>query len=207
MTLQQKAERMTALAKAADPGRALAEAVEEGRIKTGAILKAVGIDPGNPMHQAALLIAQRYDMDPLLKHVLVLPQGGPYITRDGYLHVAHRSGQLDGIEVVSETDDGSHYEAKVAVWRKDMGRPFTFTGRAAKNERNARDMALARAERRALKRAFNISGDTEPGDDVQPLGQPPIDVAYAPLTPIDAPDTPAVLDVLELDPADDEVAS
>lgn len=152
-----------ALRKASDPGTALAEAVQDGTVKMNAILKAVNIDASKPEHQAALLVAQRYGLDPLMSHVLVLPQGSkPYISRDGYLHVAHRSGQLDGIEVLEEGETPTEFSAKVAVWRKDMSRAFVFTAtypKSGQNKQYAREMAITRAERRALKRAFNISDD------------------------------------------------
>ena len=73
-----------------------------------------------------------HGLDPVLKHVIVLPNAGANITRDGLLHVAHRSGQLDGIVVDQEptlSDDGRVWVARVSVWRKDMGHPFTFPGR------------------------------------------------------------------------------
>ena len=63
-----------------------------------ALLKAIGLDRAAPeQREIALHIANRYDLDLLLKH-LVLIEGRPYITRDGLLHIAHRSGVLDGIE-------------------------------------------------------------------------------------------------------------
>lgn len=181
-----------ALAKAAEPARALAEAVADGKVQMTPILKAVGIDPSNTQHQAMLLVAQKYDMDPLMGHVMVLPKGGkPYITRDGYLHVAHRSGQLDGIEVLEETETPTAYRAKVAVWRKDMSRPFTFTADYPKNGGNkefAKEMALTRAERRALKRAFNISDDIAQGEVVAiDAYDAPVVVEHVDVTVVDTP--------------------
>lgn len=149
------------LAKAAAPGTALAEAVAEGRLKMSPILAAVGIDPRNPTHQAALLAAEKYQLDPLLKHIIVIPKGGVYITRDGWLHIAHRSGQLDGIEVVDEGEDDTHWLARVAVYRKDMSRPFVFTGRYPRKGGNAAhgpEMAVKVAEVAALRRAFPVAG-------------------------------------------------
>ncbi|MCL2729307.1 MAG: recombinase RecT [Actinomycetia bacterium] len=108
-----------------------------------------------------MAVAERYGLDPVLGHIMILPKSQrPYITRDGYLHIAHRSGQLDGIEVTDgPRRDGAEREwtAKIAVWRKDMGRPFTFPGRAALTLDNGPEMSLARAERRALKRAFDVT--------------------------------------------------
>jgi hypothetical protein len=151
----------TELDKAANPGQAMAEAVADGKVKASAILRAVGIDPTNPVHQAALLAAQRYDLDPLLKHIIVIPNGGVYITRDGWLHIAHRTGQLDGIEVVDVDETPDHWTAKVAVWRKDMGRPFTYAGRYPKKGSNSKygpEMAVKVAEVASLRRAFPVSG-------------------------------------------------
>ena len=83
-----------------------------------ALLRAVGLDKlSPPQRELALNIAARYDLDLLLKH-LVMIEGRPYITRDGLLHVAHRSGQLDGIEttepVARSTASGARRAASTA---------------------------------------------------------------------------------------------
>lgn len=125
-----------------------------------AVLKTLNLNPHDPNTQALLLICQRYDLDPLMKHV-VLIQGRPYITRDGYLSAAHASGQFDGIEVVEEGEDTTHWWAKASVWRKDMTRPFTYKGRYPKKGGNTAygpEMAIKCAEVMALRRAFNVTG-------------------------------------------------
>lgn len=126
-----------------------------------AILKSLNLNPRDPNTQALLLVCERYGLDPLLKH-MVLISGNPYITRDGYLAIAHRSGVFDGMEVLEQGADQTHYTAKVAVYRKDMGRPFTFIGRYPKGQRMAKDygpeMAVKVAEVQALRRAFNVTG-------------------------------------------------
>jgi len=125
-----------------------------------AVLKTLNLDPSKPQTQALLLICQRYDLDPLLKHV-VLIDGRPYITRDGYLHIAHSLGVFDGIEVLEEGEDDSHWWARVSVYREDMGRPFTYRGRYPKKGTNARygpEMAVKCAEVASLRRAFNVTG-------------------------------------------------
>ena len=129
-------------------------------------LAYLGLDPRKPEVHALVLLCQRYRLDPLLGHASVIAtrKGGPkaYITRDGMLEIAHRSGQLDGIVVDDEhqTDNGG-YSATVSVWRKDMTHPFTYRGGCGHGEPqteqgNGAEMALARAERRALRRAFAI---------------------------------------------------
>lgn len=125
-----------------------------------AILRHLKLDVSRPETQAVLVVCDRYGLDPLLKHV-VLINGSMYVTRDGYLAVAHRSGQFDGIEVLETGADDTHYTAKVSVWRKDMGRPFTYIGRYPKNGGNKAfgpEMAVKTAEAMALRRAFNVTG-------------------------------------------------
>lgn len=138
---------------------------ERERKRKGAILRAIGLDKVPPeQREIALAIADRYGLDLMLKHV-VLVDGKPYITRDGLLHVAHRSGALDGIEVtdpelVKLDGVGEFWRAKASVYRKDMSRPFTYQGRyPAKggNQRFAPEMAVKVAEVMALRRAFDVS--------------------------------------------------
>lgn len=151
-------------------------------IDQAAVLQTLGINAADPASQALLLICQRYNLDALLKHVVLIPskqkdasgnwrtKHDPYITRDGFLHIAHTSGVFNGMEVTEETETASTIRVKVAVWRRDMSRPFTATGTAKKNDERSKadpyDMALTRAERRALRRAFNVGGvpDHEPGE-------------------------------------------
>jgi hypothetical protein len=123
------------------------------------VLAYLGLDPRDVKARALVALAQRYGLDPLAGH-LVLVDRKPYVTRDGLLHVAHRSGQLDGIELVAGPDlvEGE-WRCTVAVYRKDMGRPFTFPGRyPAKGHRYAPEMALKVAECMALRRAFDVTG-------------------------------------------------
>jgi len=130
-------------------------------------LDYLGLNPEEPRSHALLGICQRYSLDPLANHVIVIPgRPYPYVTRDGHLELAHRSGQLDGIQVLEEWQTEKHCWAKVAVHRKDMGHPFVYTGRAPLKMRvkgggeawdpNADKKAVANAEVRALKRAFPL---------------------------------------------------
>lgn len=129
-------------------------------IDHAAILKSLNLNPNDPKTQALLLVCERYGLDPILKHA-VLIQGALYVTRDGYLHIAHQSRQLDGIEVVETGETPTHWTAKVAVYRKDMSRPFVYTGRYSKSDSNKKygaEMAITRAEVMAMRRAFDVTG-------------------------------------------------
>ena len=124
------------------------------------ILSALKMDARDPNVQALVLVCQRYDLDPLLKHA-VLISGTLYVTRDGLLHVAHASKDFDGIQVEMLEESPTHYIARCSVWRKSMSRPFIYQGRYPKNGRMAAqygpEMAEKVAESRALRRAFDVS--------------------------------------------------
>jgi hypothetical protein len=116
-------------------------------------------DPRELALLKALNIAQRYDLDLLLKH-MVLIDGRPYVTRDGLLHIAHRSGQLDGIETTEPTVVDDYWRSTCSVYRKDMSRPFTYTGRYPTKGGNAKfapEMAVKVGEVMALRRAFDVA--------------------------------------------------
>lgn len=138
-------------------------ALEPVNFDQSQVLRTLGINASDPNAQALLLVCQRYELDPLLKHMQLI-KGTPYITRDGYLHVAHSSGQLDGIVVEQEptlSEDGTEWVARVSVYRKDMRHPFTYPGRysvTGSNREYAQEMALKAAEAHALRRAFNVEG-------------------------------------------------
>lgn len=123
-----------------------------------ALIKAVGWDkvPAE-QRQLALHICEQYGLDPMLRH-LVMIEGKPYITRDGLLHVAHRSGVFDGIEVTDPVLVDTHWHARASVWRKDMTRPFTYPGRYPKGKGSfPQEMAIKVSEVMALRRAFDVA--------------------------------------------------
>jgi len=137
----------------------------DNRRREAALLRAIGLDKvPSEQREIAIAIAKKYDLDLLMRH-LILVEGRPYITRDGLLWIAHRSGQLDGIEVtdpaiVTLPGVGEFWRATCSVYRKDMHRPFTYQGRyptRGGNQRFAPEMAIKVAEVMALRRAFNVS--------------------------------------------------
>lgn len=131
-----------------------------------AILAAIGLDPQDPQAAATVLLCHRYGLDPVLGHVLLVG-GRVYVTRDGLLAAAHASGDLDGIELVNPAQlvDGE-WKARVAVYRRGWSRPVTWTGVCGQGEhRNPAAMAVTRAERGALRRAFPLG---IPDDDDTP---------------------------------------
>ncbi len=136
---------------------------EAERARKRALLKAIGLDRLPPeQRELALNIAKRYELDLLLKH-LVMIDGRPYITRDGLLHIAHRSGQLDGIVTGEPAIVDEFWRASCSVYRKDMTHPFTYTGRyptKGGNVKFAPEMAVKVGEVMALRRAFDVAMPT-----------------------------------------------
>jgi len=130
-------------------------------IDWNAVYSALSLNPREPRVQALVMACEKYGLDPILKHAIVIPgqQGGLYVTRDGLLHVAHRSGMLDGIESEELPETQTHYCAVATVYRKDMSRPFRFRGRfpKSKNHQFGPEMAEKVAMARALRFAFDIA--------------------------------------------------
>ncbi len=132
-----------------------------------AVLRALGLDPRKPEVQALVLTCQQYGLDPVLKH-MVLIKDAPYVTHKGLWHIAHESGKLDGHDVVESGETSSEWWAKVSIWRKDMGRPFTMTGRYPKsgtNKAHGPEMAVTRAECLVLRRMFDVSAPVQEEQD------------------------------------------
>src|SRR5699024_6498557 len=152
----------------------------------------LGLDPNRPQDRAAVAVCRHYGFDPLLKHVIVIPKGGVYITRDGLLNAAHRSGQFDGMVVEQDPTfnrDTGEWVATVTVYRKDMSHGFTSPGRypaSGGNKQYAPEMALKCAEAHALRRAFDITGlptlDEQKADEAR---TPTPSVSVASLTQTD----------------------
>lgn len=139
-------------------------------------MQALGLNLRDPKVQALALVAQRYGLDLILKQVFLI-QGTVYVSHAGLLSVAHRSGDLDGIEVTVR-EEPSKWVATAKVWRKSMRLPFVYEDECYKNENTVKDKrkrAITRAERNALRRAFDVGVDV--WEDDRP--EPPIQLSSA----------------------------
>lgn len=129
------------------------------QVDYAAVLRTLKLDPRDPNTQALVLVCQQYELDPVLKHMILI-QGAPYITHKGLWHMGHRSNLLDGHEVVSQEETDKEWRATVAIYRKDWTRPVTMTGRYPKsgqNKGNGPEMAVTRAECLVLRRLFDVA--------------------------------------------------
>lgn len=82
----------------------------------------------------ALVVAQKYGLDPLLRHVVLIPGGrngryNVYITRDGLLHVAHASGRAWSLEVGEPERRENPYTGKPDIYLKGRLRVVDQEGR------------------------------------------------------------------------------
>jgi hypothetical protein len=132
---------------------------------------------GTPQQTTLLFqLAEHYQLDPLTKEISLIPGKGPFIGVWGRLHVAHRSGKLDGLEMDDEFESDKHYCCRVVVWRKDQGRPAAkVIGRVGKHERKDWPLEIARARglRAALGFAFSIHDAYDQADEDDQWVSPP----------------------------------
>lgn len=126
-----------------------------------------------------IYIAKKYDLDPVQHEIWAIKYGNEpakiMTGRDGFLSIAHKTGQLNGLETLAIKKDGSVVPtcldpkelagAVCKVWRKDMQYPFVVA--VALHEYNTGKSNWAKmpetmikkvAESQVLRRAFNISG-------------------------------------------------
>jgi phage recombination protein Bet len=125
-----------------------------------------------------LYTAHKYGLDPLVKQIWCVKyqDSAPaaiFTGRDGFLEIAHRSGQFDGMETkaVRGGDKGQLIAATCQVWRRDMTHPFVVEVSLAEYNsgkgnwsKMPETMLKKVAESQCLRRAFNISGLYEPGE-------------------------------------------
>ncbi len=113
-------------------------------------------------------LANRYQLDPFSKQIWLVKYGDNpaqiFCGRDGYLAIAHRSGQFDGMESGTRKE-GDDLVGWCKVYRKDMSHPFEVevyaseysTGKNLWRDK-PRTMIQKVAEAQCLRRAFSISG-------------------------------------------------
>lgn len=112
-----------------------------------------------------LAICERYNLDPLLRHVLIV-SGNLYVTRDGLRHLAWQSGEFDGYgPIIESQDEKGKWVVTVSVYRKGIHRPFSATAYQSESENTSspvwrshpRLMTGKTAEVMVLRMAFGVS--------------------------------------------------
>ena len=135
------------------------------------LIKAkVAPDATNTEFELLMYLANKYNLDPLLKQIWLVKFGNSpaqiYAGRDGFLEIAHRSGHFDGMEtVVFFDEDKKPINAVCTVWRNDMTHPIKSdvlfkeytTGKNLWATKPAVMIGKV-AESVALRKAFSVSG-------------------------------------------------
>ena len=169
--------------------------------------------------QTCLAVARELGLNPILKEIHFMPrrqrQGerwvnrvDPLVGRDGFLSIAHRSGQLAGMESTAQVCAAPRMQAsgweslpdlvaECRVWRKDAAQPFMVTVSFGEYVQKGSDGQPTRfwaekpetmlkkvAESQAVRKAFNIHGVYAPeelGVGIESAGE--IVVEAEPISP------------------------
>ena len=121
-----------------------------------------------------MYMSEKYQLDILTRKIwLVKFNNQPaqiYAGRDGFLEIAHRSGQFNGMESGTKIVDNK-LKGWAIVYRKDMQFPFKvevdleeYTTNLALWKSKPKTMLQKVAESQALRKAFSISGFYEPSE-------------------------------------------
>lgn len=137
-----------------------------------------------------LELAKRYKLDPFAKQIWAT-KVGILVGRDGFLTLAHRSGDFDGMETTFEERDGKLFSATCTVYHKRMSHPFRVTVRLDEFYRGNSDawqrmpyvMLQKCAEAHALRRAFCVTGLYDEAEF--PPDEPAAGCDFAPSATID----------------------
>ncbi len=167
----------------AQPKRDLASLPQE---KIELLKRTVAKGVTDDEFQIFLALAQKYDLDPFARQIWCVKYdknepAAIFTGRDGFLHLAHMTGQFDGMETTVRKENEPlvikdkygrvkinsdfQYVATCTVYRKDMNHPITVevweeeynTGNKFWTTKR-RTMIQKVAESQALRRAFDISG-------------------------------------------------
>jgi len=149
--------------------------------KALALIKAkVAPNATNTEFDLLMYLSGKYNLDPILHQIWLVKFGDSpaqiYAGRDGYLEIAHRSRQFDGMKSWCEyTEDKSGKKVPLKaichVWRKDCSHPFEsevlFTEYSTgKNLWLTKPsvMLIKVAESVCLRKAFRVSGLYDPDE-------------------------------------------
>lgn len=118
---------------------------------------------------AFLLVAKKYDLDPITKQIYAFPSksGGitPIVGIDGWLHVANSHPAFDGMEFDDIVREGELVAITCRVYRKDRKYPTSCTEYMSECKRDTDPwrkspgrMLRHRATIQAIRYAFSFSG-------------------------------------------------
>lgn len=86
----------------------------------------------NEQFAALMLVANEYDLNPVVKEIYAFPAKGggivPIVSIDGWLNLMNSHPAFDGMETEFVDDDqGNPISCTCRIWRKDRSRPIVVT--------------------------------------------------------------------------------
>lgn len=163
------------------------------------LLETVAKGCSSEQFMLMLELAKRYKLDPFARQIWATP-AGIFIGRDGFLALAHASGNFDGMETTFEEQGGKLFSATCTVYHKKMNHPIRVTVRYDEFYRptppgkkpGAWDkmpyvMLQKCAEAHALRRAFCVTGLYDEAEFPQ---EEPAEADFAPTATIDGEPVP-----------------
>lgn len=130
----------------------------------------------NEQFEAFLMIAEKYDLNPIMKQIWGYPDrtGGimAMVSLDGWINIVNNHPEYDGYETSVELDEKRKpISATCTMWRRDRTRPTVktiYVHEWAKTSSPWQSMPIHFAEMRAFiqcaRMCFNISGGIHDGD-------------------------------------------
>jgi phage recombination protein Bet len=150
--------------------------VEPGRIER-TLRQTVFKNANDEEFAALVIVANEYDLNPLLKQMYAFPKKGggiePMISIDGWIHIMNRHPDFDGIEFNDIPDEaGKLIAIEAVIYSKSRSRPTKITEYLDECERptdpwkkSPARMLRHRALIQCVRVAFGVTAYTE--DDVE----------------------------------------
>lgn len=135
--------------------------------------------------QALIIVANQYDLNPLLKELYAFPAKGggivPMVPVDGWIKLVNTHPQMDGVKFEDIHQDGKLFACTCRIYRKDRSHPTEVTEYLSECKRNTEPwkmehrMLRHKAFIQAARVAFGFGGlhDEDEAAQIRDVTPPP----------------------------------